>query len=166
MKKQGSAYSSTSPATIPPQLRRPAFWMSTAPRPPARLAPHATATASSSRATSTARMVPDLRTAAMSLPIHVSGTEAASVTPAASRPATILSAPVTAGLPRRRSREHHEGVGGQVQPHPLPDRERRGGGLGDEDEHALAVVQARGHFRLRALIDEPLDARLQDVVAG
>ena len=59
MKKHGSPYSSTSPARTPPQLRSPAFWMSTAPRPPARLAPHATATASSSRATSTARISSD-----------------------------------------------------------------------------------------------------------
>src|SRR5688500_18177834 len=163
MKKQGSAYSSTSPARIPPQFSRPAFCTSTAPRPPARLAPHATATASSSRATSTARMVPDLRMAAMSLPIHVSGTEAASVTPAASRPATIFSAPVIAAP---ASRQHHEGIGGQVQSDRLPDGQRHGSGLGDEHEDALAVGQARGHFGLRALIDEPLDACLEHVVAG
>ena len=59
MKKHGIRYSSTSPARIPPQLRSPAFWISTAPRPPARLAPQAIATASSSRATSTVRIVAD-----------------------------------------------------------------------------------------------------------
>src|SRR5215831_2224935 len=68
--------------------------MSTAPRPPARFAPHATATASSSLATSTTRTFAEARTAAMSFPIHVSGTEAARVTPASSRPRTIAAAPL------------------------------------------------------------------------
>ena len=124
---------------MPPQFSSPAFWMSTAPRPPARLAPQATATASSSRATSTARMRGERRTSAMSRPIQVSGTEAASVTPADSSPATMRAAPVT---PYSRAAEHHERVGGQVQAHRLPDRQRHGRGLGDEDEHALAVGRA------------------------
>src|SRR5207249_7002206 len=79
----------------PPQLKRPAFWISTAPLPPASAAPQAIATASSSRAASTARIVREARTVAISLPIQVSGTEAASVTPAASRPATIRRAPLS-----------------------------------------------------------------------
>src|SRR5207249_9519558 len=69
--------------------------MSTAPRPPARPAPQAIATASSSRAASRARIFLDSRTVRMSVPIQVSGTEAASVTPAASRPATIRRAPLS-----------------------------------------------------------------------
>ncbi len=69
--------------------------MSTAPRPPARPAPQAIATASSSRAASTARIFLDSRTVRTSVPIHVSGPEAASVTPAASRPVTIRRAPLS-----------------------------------------------------------------------
>src|SRR5207244_1544396 len=70
------------------------FGFHTAHRPTATTATQATATASSTRATSTTRMADERRTSSTSLPIQVSGTEAAMVTPALSRPATIWRAPV------------------------------------------------------------------------
>src|SRR5229473_309485 len=141
---------------MPPQFKRPAFWISTAPRPPARFAPQATATASSSRATSTTLMADERRTSSTSLPIQVSGTEAARVTPALSRPATICRAPVISAPASRGGHvsrnERHEGLGGQMQQERAAGNEAGGRGLGDKGQEPLTADNLRGHLGLKSLV--------------
>src|SRR5207247_3696369 len=91
------------------------------------------------------RILADARTACISRPIQVSGTEAASVTPAASRPATIRRAPLSSTVlaelqPADLATMHLVGPVGEAQGPRVGPPGRQRGLLA----HAAAAVELHG----------------------